>query len=66
METCDLKPFVSQITPSSATEAKDVGRDVEILKKEVVDYLKQLKAAVCSDLTALEERISAIEGFLAI
>jgi len=61
METCDLKPFVSQITPSSATEAKDVGRDVEILKKEVVDYLKQLKAAVCADLIALDDRVAALE-----
>jgi hypothetical protein len=61
METCDLKPFVSQITPSSAQEAKDVGRDVEILKKEVVDYLKQLKAAVCADLVALDERLGALE-----
>jgi len=61
METCDLKPFVSQITPSSATEAKDVGRDVEILKKEVVDYLKQLKAAVCADLIALDDRVVALE-----
>lgn len=61
METCDLKPFVSQITPSSAQEAKDVGRDVEILKKEVVDYLKQLKAAVCADLQALDDRVVALE-----
>lgn len=61
METCDLKPFVSQITPSSASEAKDVGRDVEILKKELVDYLKQLKAAVCADLEALDVRLTALE-----
>lgn len=61
METCDLKPFVSQITPSSASEAKDVGRDVEILKKELVDHLKQLKAAVCADLEALDVRLTALE-----
>jgi len=61
METCDLKPFVSQITPSSAQEAKDVGRDVEILKEEVVDYLKQLKAAVCADLVAFDDRVAALE-----
>jgi len=61
METCDLKPFVSQITPSSAQEAKDVGRDVEILKKEIVDYLKQLKAAVCEDLVGLADRIGNLE-----
>lgn len=61
METCDLKPFVSQITPSSAQEAKDVGRDVEILKKELVDYLKQLKAAVCADLISLDDRVTSLE-----
>lgn len=61
METCDLKPFVSQITPSSAEEAKDVGRDVEILKKELVDYLKRLKKAVCTDLQALDARVTALE-----
>lgn len=44
-EVCGLDPFNSQITPE--------GRDLEILRYELEDYLRRLKDAICSDINCL-------------
>lgn len=56
--TCQLKPFKSAVTPSSDT---DPARDVELMRTELERYLKQLKDAVCADLTEARDRIEALE-----
>jgi hypothetical protein len=58
--TCSLEPFVSQVT---STEPP-TGHAVTLIQQEIEAYLKRLKDAICTDLTALEARVTAIEAVL--
>ena len=50
---CSIEPFVSSIVaqPGSLEEAASA---LELLKREVEDYLDRLREAVCNDITAIQ------------
>lgn len=54
----DVPPFRSAMVPSKDV---DPGRDVEILKQEVEDYLKRLRDALITEADEIEERLAALE-----
>jgi hypothetical protein len=58
---CDLEPFVSQVT---CTEPPS-GHAVTLIQQELEAYLKRLKDALCSDVAALQARMTVIEAIQA-
>ena len=61
METCDLDPFSVIQTPQVAN-LEEAAMAVQALQIELENYLARLKAAICSDLQDLDDRITALEG----
>lgn len=55
--TCDIKPFVLQVTAQDPPTANSIQLPLEELQR----YLERLREAICTDLQALEERITTLE-----
>ena len=54
---CDIPPFSGSATP----QTDSAGDDIEIIREEIERYLRRLHASLCSDLQAIDERLTAIE-----
>jgi len=61
--TCDVEPFRYESTPQPIAEQGASGSQIN--EQAIENYLSRLLAALCADLTALNEEIAALDARIA-
>ncbi len=56
LTTCDMEPFVSQVTPQLEDPSS-----IELFQQQIQDYLIRLRENICTDMNCIEDRIDALD-----